>query len=123
MSADLIAWLFEATIATAVAVCVVLAMRYPVRAAGGAGAAYALWALVPVAAVAVLLPATALPALPAPTLLPMLPAAPSAAFEVASGERFPTVQSIVLTAWLAGALFLAMHLRRSQRRFVASLGP
>ena len=56
-SADLYAWLIEATLATSAAVLAVLALRKPLRAVFGAGACYAAWTAVPVALLATLLPA------------------------------------------------------------------
>ena len=67
--------LFEATLATSVAVLLVLALRRPLRAAFGARVAYGAWVLVPASLVAVLLPAAAVapgshPVLAMPRALP-----------------------------------------------------
>jgi beta-lactamase regulating signal transducer with metallopeptidase domain len=61
-------WLLlaETTLATSVAALLVLGLRGPVRHAFGAGAAYGLWATVPLMLLAVLLPAAIVPMLPVP---------------------------------------------------------
>ena len=64
MASELAALLYETTLATSAAVLLVLLLRGPVRRGFGAGAAYALWWLVPAALVAVLLPAAADPVVP-----------------------------------------------------------
>lgn len=121
MTAELLRWLCEATLATSVAVLFVLAVRRPLRNAAGSGAAYVLWLLVPVAAIGVLLPAGALPALPAP----VLPPAAASAFPVRPDMVVAPIMSSampVLSVWVAGMLVAGAWLARSQHRFVASLG-
>ena len=56
-SADLYAWLIEATLATSAATLAVLAMRKPLRETFGAGPCHAAWSAVPIALLATLLPA------------------------------------------------------------------
>lgn len=110
--------LLETTIAITVSTLLVLLLRRPLRATCGAGAAYALWALVPASLLAVLLPAAAIPAAPAVLLAPVLGAMPAvAAAPVVAGST-----DWLLAAWLAGALAMALLQVAWQRRFMNSLG-
>ena len=119
-SADLLSLLVEATVATTMAVVLVLAVRPPLRRLAGARVAYGMWALVPVALLAVLVPA------------------PQAAGSVAglSGLALPAVQLDVsqaasgalgmpwlLGCWIAGVLAAAALSGLAQRRFLRALGP
>lgn len=121
MIAELLPPLLRSTFASTVAILLVLLLRRTVRQGYGAGAAYALWAVVPLAVVAVMLPAperplavqfvpdimtrTALPeTIVTPTLVPVDPAAWLAAF------------------WVFGAVTMLWRCARLQRRFMLGLG-
>jgi TonB family protein len=116
-------WLLltETTLASSVAVLLVLALRHPVRHAFGSGAAYGLWATVPLMLLAVLLPAAIEP------MLPVLGLAPPMVEAVASGpaDRPNGTDASMWLPWVWGAGVLAMlvALVRQQRRFLAGLGP
>ena len=56
-AADLVGLLAETTVASSVAIVLVLGLRRPLRGYFGAAAGYGLWLLVPAALTAVLLPA------------------------------------------------------------------
>jgi beta-lactamase regulating signal transducer with metallopeptidase domain len=117
-SADLYAWLVEATLATSAAIVAVLALRKPLRGAFGAGVAYAAWGLVPVALVATWLPAAEADA-PAGGAFVTMPV-----FIVSAGQAqaAPSPLDAIGFAWLAGCVLLAIHFARQQRRFVRALG-
>lgn len=118
-AADFIRVLVEATLAGSAAVLVVLLVRRPLRAAFGAGVAYAAWGLVPVALTAVMLPA----ATAEPVLAPV-------AVEAVAVLAMPAVPGPVVRdapewwalAWLLGVLAMAARFWWQQRRFVRSLG-
>jgi TonB family protein len=113
--------LMEATLASTVAVLLVLALRRPVRHAFGSGAAYALWATVPMMVLAVLLPAAIEP------MLPVLGVATPMAEAVASGSAIRSDGSEPFAwipwAWSFGVVAMLAALVRQQHRFLAGLGP
>jgi TonB family protein len=118
--ADLVQALYAGTFASSVAVMLVLLLRRPLRAAFGAGVAYAAWALVPVAAIAVFLPAATHPALTMPMMqvlagdpvgMPIMPAATAIDWSLGVGP-----------IWIAGMLVAAMYFARQQRVFGNGLG-
>lgn len=119
-SADLYAWLIEATLATSAALLAVLFLRKPLRAAFGAGASHAAWTAVPVALLATLLPAAeaVAPAVPLAVIR-----APIQQF-VAEAPRSatPDVAAWACIAWLCGCVAFAACLAWQQRRFVRGLG-
>lgn len=118
-SADLTAVLLETTLASSFAIALVLLLRRPLRRGFGAGAAYALWALVPAALIAVLLPA-------APASMPMaLPVqAMIQAQSTAAAPQAATIapSTLLLIVWIAGASLALLALAWQQRRFVRALG-
>ena len=69
MLADLLTALIRANLAAAIAVLVAMAIRWPVRRAFGAHAAYALWIVPALAALASLAPQAAAPTLADPVVL------------------------------------------------------
>ena len=62
MANDLVLFLAKINLALAASVLLVLALRRPVRAAFGAGSAYALWLVAPLSVLALLIPARTLAA-------------------------------------------------------------
>lgn len=120
MNSDPIAWLGQTTLATSAALLFVLLLRRPLRAAFGAGAAYALWALVPVALIAVLLPAPAVPVALVPVAVGF-GAMQSVALAPQASDLPWT--SVLLVVWSIGALAMAALQLWQQRRFLRRLGP
>ncbi|NZA28229.1 TonB family protein [Luteimonas sp. SJ-92] len=121
----LLRWLAESTAATAVAACLVLMLRRPLRRAFGAGAAYLAWALVPAALLAASLPR---PAVDSP-LLQALPLHPGVLVGGAmpldgqgAGVSDAASAAALLSAWAVGAVLLGLRLVARQRRFNAALG-
>lgn len=115
MASDLLRELLQATFALTVALIAVWTLRRPLRARLGAQAAYAAWALVPLSVLAVVLPArsagTGLVSESAGVAL--WTAIPNAAATHAP----PALASLVLAAWLLGALALCAVLLFRQRQF------
>jgi len=120
MSSELIAWLAQTALATSVAMLLVLLLRKPMRTAFGAGAAYALWALVPIALVAVLLPAPVRPVVPMPTAAKVDVVQALAAAPVESSVPWIPV---LIAAWAAGAMAMMFLQLWQQRRFLRRIGP
>jgi len=116
-SAELYAWLIEATLTTSAALLAVLALRRPLRAAFGAVACHAAWGAVPVALLATLLPAAEADApfavIRAPIRMLVVEAPRSAMPDIAAGACI---------AWLCGCVVFAVFLAWQQRRFVRGLG-
>lgn len=119
MASELTAWLFEATLAGSAAILVVLMLRRPLRAAFGAGAAYAAWGLVPAALLATLLPAATAPIVPAEFAVTMVEAT---GLPAAIAARPFAVESPLAALWAAGLVAMALLLVRQQRRFLRGLG-
>ncbi|MCE7033543.1 TonB family protein [Lysobacter sp. GX 14042] len=117
-SAELLAWVVEGALATALATALVLLARRPVRRLFGARTAYGLWALVPAALLATLLPASGSVAegvvMKAPLGIVQVQAR-----AVAEGA---SAGATLLAAWLAGLLATAVIAVLAQRRFLRSLG-
>lgn len=119
-STELLQTLLQTTLASSAACALVLLLRTPARRHLSAGAAYGLWAMVPLAALAVLLP-------PPRTVV--------VAEAVAAGHIGPLLAVPVLPVsglgradallglWIIGALCCALWLCWQQRRFVRALGP
>jgi TonB family protein len=120
MHRELIALLIETTVASSVALVVVLLLRRPMRHTFGARAAYALWALLPVALIAVLLPAPVQPM----TIVPAIAAAgPLQAVSVADAVTALRWPLCLAMAWTLGASGMAALQLWQQRRFLRRLGP
>ncbi len=122
MNAELLHVLGVATIASSVAVLLVLALRKAMRNRFGAQAAYALWSVVPLAAAVALLPApianAPLPAVAATVtqvLLPLTEQVP------ASVWHFDPSTSLA-ALWLLGLLASVALLMRQQQTFLRALG-
>lgn len=119
-SADLYAWLIEATVATSVATLAVLALRRPLRAAFGAGACRAAWSAVPFAWLATVLPAPAVDATSVPLAVVRMPIGMLAA-ETQHGTM-PGIAATACIAWACGCVAFAALLAWQQRRFMRGLG-
>ncbi|MEO8314155.1 MAG: TonB family protein [Pseudomonadota bacterium] len=119
--ADLQSALTEMAAYGSAAMLLVLILRRPLRRAFESGAAYLLWALVPLSMVAALLPAaTVLPMIVVPHN-PIGPAAKGLGLS-APQSAVPMVAWVVLSIWVFGGLSTAFLLVRRQLRFVRSLG-
>mgnify|MGYP005751298895 CR=1 FL=1 len=114
MASDLPGVLLETTLATSVAITLVLALRRPLRRLAGAGLAYAAWALVPLAGLAALLPAA--PGLAGP-ITPMVQPLHAAVRQAGVAMQAGGTVSWLPWTWLAGALALALVFAMRQRRF------
>src|SRR5690606_6956789 len=119
-SADLYAWLIEATVATSVATLAVLALRRPLRAAFGPGACRAAWSAVPFALLATALPAPAVDATSVPLAVARMPIG-MLANEMQHGAM-PGIAATACIAWACGCVAFAALLARQQRRFMRGLG-
>jgi beta-lactamase regulating signal transducer with metallopeptidase domain len=116
----LLAALGRSTVASSLAVLVVMAMRRPLRKLAGAGAAYPLWLAVPLCALATLLPAPATVAVYASASI--LPALGQAAGPVIAVGARPFAGPALLFIWLSGAIAAAMRQASLQRRFARGIG-
>jgi beta-lactamase regulating signal transducer with metallopeptidase domain len=132
MTHEILALLWRSTLTTSMAICVVLALRLPLRRWLGAQAAYLAWTLVPLAAVAALLPAPLRPmaimhsfVLPAPQAI-VAPVAANASAATATAMANvhaafdPTV--LLVLGWLIGMLAMLLFLVQQQRRYLKNLG-
>ena len=118
-STDIIATLAEATLASSVAIGLVLLLRRPLRARFGAAIGYAAWLLVPVALVAVLIPAASvqMPAVWMPAMMEV--AASQPVMGAVAGFDWT---SLALSAWGFGMLVATGCFTFQQRRFRLALG-
>jgi TonB family protein len=116
MSAEFCAVLMRLTLASSLALLVVLLLRKPLRIKLGARAAYATWILVPTVIVAMLIPAPVKP-------LGLLANAPSnlRLAEIVSTRLAASAQydssALLLTVWSMGALIALGAFARRQSRF------
>jgi len=118
MAGELLEALVRANIAVGAAILLVLLLRRPVRRLFDARAAYTLWLTVPLAGLASLLPRPE-----AMTVLEPLTLAASAAGAGPATVPVPGLAaSILVAAWLAGAILTAGLLWRRQAQFMAVLG-
>jgi TonB family protein len=122
MATDLLRILLLATIASSMAMLLLLALRKPMRRRFGAHAAYALWILAPLSALVALLPApeAALSMQIVPVSVTALAAAmPASATPLAHPfDPAPWIAGI----WLLGVGMVCLLFARQQRRFVRGLG-
>lgn len=118
-SVDLLAALIETTLAGSAAIVLALLLRRPLRRGFGAGAAYALWALVPAAMLAVLLPAASAPL---PLSMPVQAVIQAPATVAAPDAVSITPAALALIVWSLGAVLAMLALAWQQRRFVRALG-
>ena len=118
-SVDALAALIETTLAGSAAIVLALLLRRPLRRGFGAGAAYALWALVPAAMLAVLLPAASAP-LPLSLPVQAVIQAPAAIAAPQTAAIAPAAWALIV--WSLGAVLAMLALAWQQRRFVRALG-
>ncbi|MGH8123624.1 MAG: M56 family metallopeptidase, partial [Rudaea sp.] len=123
MMHEILALLWRSMLTTSIAICIVLALRLPLRRWLGAQAAYALWALVPVMAMVATLPDSTFPA----TVNSLAPVRVLAAQQVVGSLtpiwRADAITTIALLAcWLLGAVATTAGFLLQQRRYVNSLG-
>ena len=121
MSADVLKLLIEATIASSLAVAVVMVLRVPMRKMFGARVAYTLWCLVPLALIAVSIPAQEIvvktvtqAAIVETSSAPIVSAMPLPAVDYSS--------DIFLLLWLAGIIACIFWFARQQQKYIGSLG-
>jgi bla regulator protein BlaR1 len=119
MVGELSAWLAEATVAGTAAIVLVLLLRRPLRAAFGAGAAYAAWSLVPAVLLASLLPAAVEPM--APRMVAVVAAGVAGMPTMAAAPAFD-YRTLGLLFWGLGLLLTGWLLVRQQHRFLRGLG-
>ncbi len=120
-ASDVLQLLVETTLASSAAMVIVLLLRQPVRRAFGAGAAYALWGLVPAVVFAVLVPAALEPV--APALVLAAPVIQFAAPALDDGPSRANAAGWLPWLWSLGALATLCVLAWRQKRYVANLGP
>lgn len=121
MKSELLATLFEITVAMSLVLAIVLPLRLVLRYSLGTVAAYRLWMSIPLVMAASLLPAWT------PLREATLSSNTLATVQVMSAaaqSRAPgaDVQTLLLLGWLIGVVLMAVLLTRQQRRFVRSLG-
>jgi len=123
MSADLLHVLGVATIASSIAMLLVLALRRPMRQRFGAQSAYAIWCVVPLVALVALLPAPvataplrAVQATVSQVLLPLTGQVVQPSWRF---DAMPWLASL----WVLGTALWALRFVRQQRRFLRALGP
>ena len=122
MAADLLTWLWHATLASSIAVVLVLAARKTLRRRFGAQVAYSLWMLVPVAIGVSLIPAPVTTEIVAP-IGPAVTLAPSAPVPIVTDLAPPIdLDFWLLGTWFAGVAMWTALLAHQQRRFLAELG-
>jgi beta-lactamase regulating signal transducer with metallopeptidase domain len=119
MTSDALLLIARINLAGAAAVCVVMALRAPVRRLFGAGAAYGLWTLAPLAALAMILPGRVVTLTQAPSSVAASSAAWSEAFAapaplLPAGPGWPAV---LAGLWIAGVLASFAGLAWQQTRF------
>lgn len=115
---DLPGLLLQATVASSAAILLVFLLRAPLRRGFGAGAAYALWTLVPVAALA--------PWLPTPVVLPaelaLMPVGSELQASLAPVRHASEQHGTWLASWAAGAIALLLLQAARQWQFRRSVG-
>jgi bla regulator protein BlaR1 len=116
--ADLSALLAGTTLASSVALLLVLLLRRPLRAAFGAAVGYGIWGLVPAALLAVLLPAATAPMV---VHAVVIDAVTRVAMTAAASHTVDYAPWACM-AWVFGAALVALHFVRQQRRFMRTLG-
>jgi bla regulator protein BlaR1 len=124
MAASLARVLIEVTLASSIAVLVVLALRKPLRRITGAQSAYWTWLLVPTTALAVFLPA---PSYRNEVLANPLPGfigetLSNAVETVSPGDSSANYVTLALAIWLFGVLLMSAAWVVRHRAFVRTLG-
>lgn len=118
MGSEFLVTLMETTLASSLAIALVLVLRRPLRRFAGAGIAYAAWASVPLAAIAVLLPESQSP-VAGPMLL--VDAWHTATSGVVDATQTIGVGTAMSWSWLIGALAFSSVLVIRQVRFLHRL--
>lgn len=124
MSGDLLKMLLEATVASSLAIAVIVIARIPMRKLFGARVAYTLWSLVPLALIAVLIPAQeiVITAVNQPDAVNTGSALPASAVPTIAIQAVDSSSDAFLVLWLMGIAVCAFLFARQQKRFVGSLG-
>lgn len=112
--------LLAATLAGSAAMLLVLALRIPLRCRLGAGASYALWAMVPLASVAAALPSAGTRI----SLPPIAVTEPIAAATATGAMAMPVADTLPswFLLWLAGSLAMLLLQAMQQRHFLRRSG-
>ncbi|MGV8940506.1 MAG: TonB family protein [Lysobacter sp.] len=120
-SPEMLAALVETTVASSVAIVLVMLLRRPLRARFGAATAYASWLLVPAALLAVLLPSAAVAPAPVSSVALFGNGVPQAM----AVEALALIDAslVLLPVWLLGVLAMTLRFAQQQRRFRRALGP
>ena len=118
-SADLVRWLIETTLASSVAILLVLLVRRPLRSGFGAGMAYAAWALVPAMLLVLAIPA---PSLPLPVSMPLSAVATMQAAVASVPQPAQQWPDWMLAAWIAGVIVMLSRMACQQHRFQRAMG-
>lgn len=118
MGSEILMILLEATVASSLAISLVLVMRRPLRRYVGAGIACSAWMAVPLAVVAVLLPGAAATT---PGQLPLMGAWQAAATGAVTATTTTGLGAAMPWLWLAGVLAFAAVLTLRQLRFLQRL--
>ena len=124
MQSDILAGLLEATLASSIAIVIVLLLRVPLRRVFGAQSVRSLWLIVLLAPLATLLPApkdTAIPFAAATDPVVATPQSVSALPVAVAGETLPW-SVLLLAAWVAGMFASIVVVWRRQRAFLRTLG-
>lgn len=119
---DALALLWRGTLISSIAICLVLALRLPVRRWLGAQAAYLLWLLAPAVFLATMLPVAQIPIAMLPGINVSAARAVVAQWAMPARALDASVQAWLLVLWLAGAISAIAVLLRQQYRFMRSLG-
>jgi beta-lactamase regulating signal transducer with metallopeptidase domain len=120
MASELLSHLLLACVAASIAILLVLPLRWLLRKAFGAGLAYQAWSMVPTLIAVALLPPMAVAHRPAVAVV-LQASASSLSAPVAYAD--PHWGALLLAAWLAGAITLALWFWRAHSAFVRTLGP
>ena len=121
MSAELLKLLMEATVASSLAIVVVLLFRMPIRQLFGARVAYTLWALIPLALIAVFVPAreVVVKTVSQPVLVETAPVVMAVNTPAQTGDFS---SDFLMLLWTLGIAACGFWFSRQQKTFVASLG-
>lgn len=117
---ELFALLAETTVASSIAIVLVLLLRQPVRRMFGAAAGYSSWLLVPAALIAVLLPA--MPVSPVPITTRLVLGDAGAQMLAAAADPVIGYALWLSIAWLLGVAAMTMRFVRHQHVFRRGLG-
>lgn len=121
MSADVLKLLIEATVASSLAVAIVMILRVPMRKMFGARVAYTLWCLVPLALIAVSIPAQKIvvKAVSQAVIVETNSASIVSSMPVLAVDYS---SDIFLLLWLAGIIACVFWFARQQQKYIGSLG-